>query len=299
MPRRSDLPVTLAIAPFATREADAHGVSRERLRSSDIHHPHHGLNAAREPVGLIERCSALAELFRPGDAFSHTTGAALLGAPLPRFRDLRIHVTSTEANRMRRPGVIGHRAEHLPLTLHLGLPVVAPAHLFAQLGTMLGHDDLVAVGDFLVTPDRRAKTPALALPHELDAAVRPGARGATRARNALRDVRVGAESSMETRLRLLLMRSGLPEPLLNPPVRVGERVLHPDILYPAWRVAIEYEGDRHRTDARRWRDDIRRAECFADGGWRVVRVTRDDVLKEPEQLLARVCRTLAKRSSGG
>jgi very-short-patch-repair endonuclease len=299
MPRRSDLPVTLAIAPFATREADEHGFSRERLRSSDIHHPHHGLNAAREPVGLLERCSALAELFRAGEAFSHTTAAALLGAPLPRSRHTMLHVTHRGENRMRRPGVVGHRAAHLPVTLHLGLPIVAPAHVFAQLGTLLGHDDLVAVGDFLVTPDRHAKSPALTDLAALDAAIARGARGAARARSALRDVRTGAESPMETRLRLLLMRSGLPEPLLNPAVRVGDRVLHPDILYPDWRVAIEYEGEQHRTDARQWRDDIRRAEWFADGGWRVMRVTKDDVLKEPEQLLARVCRVLAKRAPAG
>ena len=123
-------------------------------------------------------------------------------------------------------------------------------------------------------------------------------RGAARARSALRDVRVGAESPMETRLRLLLMRSGLPEPQLNPAVTAGGRVLHPDILYPAWRVAIEYEGDHHRTDDRQWRDDILRAEWFAHGGWHVVRVTKHDLLKEPEQLLARVCRTLARRSAG-
>lgn len=300
MTKRTPVAKALIGLPIPARDVEQLGIPRSRLRAADVSMPFRGVHVVgADASALRARAEALAELLRPGDAFSHTTGAALLGAPLPRFRDLRIHVTSSEANRMRRPGVVGHRAAHLPLTLHLGLPIVAPAHLFAQLGTMLGHDDLVAVGDFLVTPDRRSKTPALVYPHELDAAIRPGARGAARARSALRDVRVGAESPMETRLRLLLMRSGLPEPLLNPPVRVGARVLHPDILYPAWRVPIEYEGDQHRTDARRWRDDIRRGECFADGGWRVVRVTKDDVLKEPEQLLARVCRTLAKRSSGG
>jgi very-short-patch-repair endonuclease len=168
-----------------------------------------------------------------------------------------------------------------------------------QCATLLPLDALIAIGDFLVTPDRHRRTSALTTRTELEAAISPGARGAARARGALREVRTGAESPMETRLRLLLMRSGLPEPLLNPAVRVGDRVLHPDILYPDWRVAIEYEGEQHRTDARQWRDDIRRAEWFADGGWRVMRVTKDDVLKEPEQLLARVCRVLAKQAPAG
>jgi very-short-patch-repair endonuclease len=270
------------------------------LRAQDVVQPFHGVNlVGAPPDDLRGRCQALAELFRPGDAFSHTTAAALLGAPLPRLRDARLHVIVADANRMRRPGVVGHRATHLPLTLYHGLPIVAPPQVFAQLGALLGHDDLVAVGDFLVTPNRRATTPALTDLAALEAGIARGARGAVRARSALRDVRVGAESPMETRLRLLLMRSGLPEPLLNPAVRIGDRVLHPDILYPAWRVAIEYEGEQHRTDARRWRDDIRRAERFADAGWRMLRVTKDDVLKEPEQLLARVCRALAKRAPAG
>lgn len=234
-------------------------------------------------------------LLRPDEAFSHSTAAALFGAPLPRARDTRIHVITREANRMRRPGVVGHRAHSIPLVLHVGIPVVAPAHVFAQLGALLGHDDLVAVGDFLVTPDRRAGTLALTDRPALAAAIHPGARGALRARAALREVRAGAESPMETRLRLLLTRSGLPEPLLNPAIRVGDETLHPDLLFPQWRVAIEYEGDQHRTDERQWRHDIWRREVFEDAGWRQIRVTSDDVLKHPDQLLARVCRILAQR----
>ena len=110
---------------------------------------------------------------------------------------------------------------------------------------------------------------------------------------------MGAESPMETRLRLLLTRSGLPEPRLNPAIRIGDQTLHPDLLYPQWRVAIEYEGEQHRTDERQWRHDIWRREVFEDAGWRQIRVTKDDILKEPEALLARVARILAKRAHGG
>ncbi len=222
----------------------------------------------------------------------------LLGAPLPRHHELSLHVTSSATNRMRRPGVVGHRAADLRTTLHLGLPIVAPAHAWFQLATLLRHDDLVAVGDFLVTPQRRGtqRRPAIAPVDALRAAIPERARGAARAKSALADVRVGAESRMETLLRLLLIRSGLPEPRLNPALRVGDQTLHPDLLYPQWRVVIEYEGDHHRIDERQWQHDIWRREVFEDAGWRQIRVTRHDVLKEPEALLARVCRVLAQRS---
>ncbi|MEO8261027.1 MAG: DUF559 domain-containing protein [Pseudolysinimonas sp.] len=284
--------------PLTFDELTDAGISRSRIRASDVDHPFRGVHLiGGKPSGLRERCEALLPVLRAREAFSHLTAAALLGAPVP--RSSRIHVTTgAQHDRMRRPGVVGHRAADLPVMLHLGLPIVAPAHAWFQLATLLGHDDLVAVGDYLVTPNRRRQTPAIASIDALRAAIPERARGAARARRALSDVRVGAESRMETLLRLLLMRSGLPEPLLNPPVDVGVDTLHPDLLYPEWRVALEYEGDHHRTDPQQWRHDIWRREAFEDAGFRVIRVHRDDVLKEPEALLARVCRVLALRRSG-
>lgn len=296
MPRRVDLPLTLAIAPFRTREVDAEVMSRGRLRSSDVEHPFHGVNSVDRPTSVWDRAEVFALLLRPGDAYSHTTAAALLGAPLPRLHDTRLHVTTIgEGDRFRRRGITGHRASALPVTMHHTLPIVDPAHLFTQLATMLGHDDLVAVGDYLVTPQRRSHTPAITSLDALGAAIPDRTRSAARARRALADVRVGAESRMESRLRLLLTRAGLPEPLINPAVRIGDAALHPDLLYSQWRVVLEYEGDGHRTDARQWRRDIWRREVFESGGWRVIRVHRDDLLTEPEAFLARVCRVLAQR----
>jgi hypothetical protein len=167
--------------------------------------------------------------------------------------------------------------------------------VWLQLATMLVHDDLVAVGDYLVTPQRRASRPAIASIEALRTAIAPHVRGAGRARRALADVRVGPESRMETLLRLLLVRSGLPEPLVNPPMLIEDRMLHPDLAYPQFRVVFEYEGDDHRVDPRRWRADITRREAFEAAGERVIRVHAGDVMAEPEAFLARVCRILAQR----
>lgn len=296
MPRRDPLPLELSGGPFRTRDVDEFGIPRRRLESADVSHPFHGANTIGPAETLIERAEALAVVFRPSDAFSHRTAALLWGAPLPYSRDTRLHVTSVgTGDRMRRPGVVGHRAAALPRTLHLGLPIVEPARVWVQLATVLTHDDLVAVGDYFVTPQRRSHTPAITSLDGLGAAVPERARSSARARRALADVRVGAESRMESRLRLLLTRAGLPEPLINPAVRIGDTALHPDLLYPQWRVVLEYEGDGHRTDARQWRRDIWRREVFESGGWRVIRVHRDDLLTEPEAFLARVCRVLAQR----
>jgi very-short-patch-repair endonuclease len=299
MTRRTPVEATQIGLPIASRDLGAAGIPASRVRAKDVSHPFRGVHLfGPAPADLVSRCESFLPLLRRDEAFSHTTAARLLGAPLPRAveRDARLHVTRLGGtDRVRRPGVTGHRAASLPRTFHLGLPIVAPAHAWFQLATMLTHDDLVAVGDYLVTPHRRRKTPAIAHIAALAAAIPARARGASRARRALSDVRVGPESRMETLLRLLLTRAGLPEPELNPPVDVGSRVLHPDLLFRQWRLVLEYEGDGHRTDPQQWRRDIWRREAFQAAGFRVMQVHSEDVLAEPEQFLARVAHAIAQR----
>ncbi len=259
--------------------------------------------AGADPSGVRERATAFSPLLRPGDAYSHVTAAVLFGAQLPRSRssDPRLHVTTIGGGeRFRRRGVIGHRSDELPLTMSGTLPLVEPAHVWVQLASMISHDDLVAVGDRWVTAQGhgRARMPAITSIDALRSAIAAHARGAARARRALADVRVGPESRMETLLRLLLVRSGLPEPLVNPAMLIEGRVLHPDLAYPRFGVVIEYEGDEHRIDVHRWRADIRRREAFESAGHRVIRVHAGDVLAEPEAFLARTCRILAQRRAG-
>lgn len=289
--------------PILFRERLEWGVTRGRLRASDVVRPYHGVVVlGRMPDGVRERVEAFTPLLRDTDAFSHSTAALLFDAQLPRDlqQDTRVHVTSLAgAERFRRRGVIGHRAEELP-RVQLGLvPVIDPAHVWLQLATMLDHGDLVAVGDRWVTAQRdgAARRPPVTTLDELHAVVgaAAGGRGVARARAALRAVRVGPESRMETQLRLLLVRSGLPEPLVNPPVHIEGRDYHPDLAYPDERVVIEYQGEEHRSDPRRWRDDMRRRERFESAGHRVIEAHAGDVFAEPEAFLARVCHVLAQR----
>ncbi|MGN6502152.1 MAG: endonuclease domain-containing protein [Pseudolysinimonas sp.] len=247
-----------------------------------------------------------APLLGPHDAFSHATAALLHGAELPwEFeRSPTLHVSRVGDTRFRRPGVRGHRVRRMQVCTVDGLPVVSPAHTWVQLAATLSHDDLVAVGDRWVTPRGpwRARRPPLTSIDALAGAIddHAGERGVARARIALRSVRVGSESRMETRLRLLLVGAGLPEPELNPAVPVGGRVLHPDLLFRQWGLVLEYEGDGHRTDPTAWRRDISRREALQSAGYRVLQVHSDDMHVEPQRFLARVSRVISEcRRAGG
>jgi very-short-patch-repair endonuclease len=105
-----------------------------------------------------------------------------------------------------------------------------------------------------------------------------GRRGIRRARRTLRLVDAGAESPRETWLRLLLIRAGFPPPQTQIPVydEYGQLVAVLDMGWEHLKLAVEYDGDHHRTDRRQFNKDIRRAETLSGLGWIDVRVTSED-----------------------
>jgi very-short-patch-repair endonuclease len=67
-----------------------------------------------------------------------------------------------------------------------------------------------------------------------------------------------------------------------------------DLAYPVERVALEYEGDHHRERAT-FRRDIARVNALTALGWIVIRVTADDIYRNPEQLTQRIAEILQQR----
>lgn len=289
MPRqRAELPPELRDIPFTVADATALGVGSKRLRGSDLVTPVRGTRLTPEADGLIARCRAYA-LHRGTDfAFSHTTAATLYGVPLPPV-DGRIHVTVRAPGRAPTiRGFVGHKLSVWQTRDVHDLPVTTPEQTWIDLAQSLSRDALVIAGDYFVGGDDPL-TDRLSLARAVAAA--PGRRGVGRAREAIESIRYGSESPGESRLRLLLVDAGLPVPLLNHELRdaSGAFVARIDLAYPRARVALEYEGDIHRVDRRTWQNDIRRRERVEDLGWRMVRVTADD-LRVPVELIRRVRR---------
>jgi very-short-patch-repair endonuclease len=73
----------------------------------------------------------------------------------------------------------------------------------------------------------------------------------------------------------------------------------PDLSYPEQRVAVEYDGDVHRTDRTVWRRDVVRRQELESLGWRVITCTADDVLRHPDRPVSWVRRALARTSTRG
>jgi hypothetical protein len=305
--RQREIPAQLMAADaFTWPEAKAAGVGARRLAASMLDRPFRGVYLVPhpDPPDQVALARAYAKRMPPTQFFSHSTAAAILGVPLPPpvagSRTLHVSVR-LGAQPARARGVIGHTLapDRIDVVDLGGLRLTSPATTFALLGGMLAVDDLIIAGDHLITGEvPRGGAPALTTLQVLRDGVRRygGCRGVRRLRAALDEIRFGSLSPRETLTRLLIVRSGLPQPDLNHPVfdDFGTLVALVDLAYPGQRVGIEYEGDGHREKAR-FRDDILRRERLEDLGWTIVRLTADDISERHPERVAETLRRIDAR----
>lgn len=124
----------------------------------------------------------------------------------------------------------------------------------------------------------------------------PGARGIRNLRLALDLADGGAESPQETRLRLLLVRSGFSRPVTQIPVtnQWGRVVRRIDMGWPDDMVGVEYDGEQHFTNPDDYAKDIERLEFLANRGWKIVRVSARQLRYDRPAIVRRVEHALTK-----
>lgn len=291
MPNPTPLPVPFRQSAFTVGAALRAGIGAERLRRKDLVSPVHGVRA---PAGAdVGRVEALSVVLREGQRFSHVTAARIWGAPLPHrmASDETVHVSSDADVAMRRQGVVGHRSPSRAVRATAYGPTSSPAQAWFECAGMLSVEDLVVLGDHMVSRER-----GLATLDDLAAAIRPGARGVRNARAALERIRVGSESAMESRLRLAVVDAGFPEPELNADAHdaQGRFLGRVDMAWPEYRIALEYDGDHHR-ERETFRHDQRRRNGFTVNGWLVIHATAVD-LARPAVLFERLRLAFAERA---
>lgn len=153
-----------------------------------------------------------------------------------------------------------------------GLPVTTAERTAYDLGRYLPRGRAVARLDALMRATPFSMEDVLLLAKRY-----PGARGIRRLRSVLPLVDGGAASPKETWLRLLLIDAGLPVPTTQIPVVDGYRYLAMlDMGWPELGVAVEYDGDQHRSDRRQYVKDQWRLRKLAEMGWIIIRVIAED-----------------------
>ena len=154
-----------------------------------------------------------------------------------------------------------------------GMPVVTVPRAALDLGRFLPR--LTAV----------QQLDALARATGLTAAdVRPltedfrGAHGVRCCREALELMDAGAQSPKESWLRLLLIDAGYPPPKTQIPVfdDHGHAFAYLDMGWDDVKIAVEYDGDQHRTDRDQYAWDVIRLRKILYRNWLHIRVINED-----------------------
>ncbi|SBS79195.1 conserved hypothetical protein [uncultured Mycobacterium sp.] len=127
------------------------------------------------------------------------------------------------------------------------------------------------------------------------AGAHPHLRGVRRVPSMLNAVDSGAQSPRETYLRLDLINAGFPRPTTQIPVaRPDGRWYYLDMGWPDILVAVEYDGEHHRTSRTAYAIDVERQDYLISVGWIVVRVLADH---RRTDVISRVGRAWDARSS--
>jgi hypothetical protein len=278
--------------PFIGSEALAAGqLSRHQLRTryfalhQDIYVPNNVV------ITAAVRAKACWLRSRRRGILAGFSASALHGA---KWIDPARSAAIIDTNRRPTPGieVFADRIEDDEVWLIDGMPVTNPARTALDLANHYSTGVAVPAIDSLAqaTDVKTADIEQLIQRYR-------GRRGIRGARAMMQLVDPGAQSPKETWLRLLLVRAGFPRPSTQIPVRdkrdeFGQVLAYLDMGWEDIMVAVEYDGDQHRTDRRQYVKDIRRAEMVERLGWLIVRVVAED---HPDGIIRRVRDARARR----
>lgn len=280
--------------PFTSAEAAQQGISRAALRSDAYRALMHGIYiSSAVPVTPALLSAAPLAAAAPGAWASHASAARIIGAPLPALPGEHVSVVDPR-DRPSRSGVTPHVAPASARVIaHCGVRISAPAQMFVELGAQLTLVDHVAVGDWLVRQrwvtlrELRTFVAASSLP------------GASAARAAAAFVRERVDSPMETRLRMLFVLAGFPEPEVNLSFDLGDGRRRYDLSWPGVKVIAEYDGRHHIEREDQWAEDLLRAEEIDEDGWRRRTFIARDIFNTPHLTLERMERLLRREGLAG
>lgn len=300
------LPESLLAASFTLQQALDAGASRRRLRHPSLVSPSRGIRVSRQDTenGMVHDVRPLTHV-TSFSAASHATAFLLWEFPgfLPGSNIPGIHISRPDTMAIpRRTGVVGHRGQFFDdeIVVLDGVFVTSRARTWLDCARKMDIDEITVVADHLLRiprPEFEGRSAPYCTMDELEEMLDRhwGTPGIRKARLALEQACVGADSAPETRLRLALMWAGLPTAEVNVPTELSPGVVRqPDLGYREWKVAVEYEGEGH-SDAEQIVKDIAREEDFSRAGWILVRISKRHMTTGAVTAVAKVRRALEQR----
>jgi len=292
VPASQPIPAELRRAPFTTSRAAQLGVSRYVVRGPEFRKLFRGVWAHVDlPDTLAHRLAAVRLVLPDGAFICGLTAAWVYGIDVQDRRADLVWMGTRTGRRLRdRAGCMSRE-----ITVAAGdLQVLDGAYITTPLRTVFDCGRWLSLVEGTVVADALSHA-GLVTAEELTAyaASHRGLRGIRTLDRVIDLMEPKAESPMETRVRLLLVLSGLPRPeaqiVLEDDFGFAARG---DMGYRAEKLMIEYDGSGHWGQLAA---DERRRSRMRDLGWEVIVVTRDDYYKWPDELVARVAAKLRER----
>lgn len=230
-------------------------------------------------VDLTAAVRARAAWLSTGATLAGVSAAAVLGT---KWLDGDAPAEIVRNDRHSQPGLVAHsfRVGAEEVGIFASLPVTTPARTAFDIGRTRPAHQAVPILDalFAATGVKPAEVNSVADRW-------PGVRGVRLVRSTLELVDGAAESPQESRLRLILIRGGLPRPQCQ--IRFPELRIRIDMGWREWKVAVEYDGIQHWADSSQRAWDLERIALLEAAGWVIVRVSAQ-MLARPDAVVARV-----------
>ena len=260
------------------------GVGRGRLAGSDLKRPFWGVRFLGSATSIREHAASYSPRMPPLALFSHVTAAQLWDIPLPvRLQGaLPLHVAVPDPQRAPEGrDVIGHRLQlrRPDLRRISGLCVTSLERTVLDLATLLDDEELLGAIHNILWRRRRPQMRATIPTITAALASTSARRGRTRFLELLPLASPRSDSNPETAFRLRFIRAGFPDPIPDKDVfdAQGRFLAMPDLQFPVFRMAFDYEGDHHRTDPGQWCKDLRRVPLLQDANWHHTRPSAADL----------------------
>lgn len=258
-----------------------------RARTGRLRSVHTGVYQVG-PV-VAPRAREMAAALACDGTVSHFSAAAMLDWLPAQLADAPVDVTIARGrHRGRREGIRAHRsdlAEDEIIRID-GLPVTSPARTLLDLSGVVSRRQLerCLASAERVSPSARSEVLALLNRHA-------GRSGTRRLRDLLASSGAPARtrSEAEERLLALIRKGGLPEPAMNVPVH-GFEV---DCFWSRARLVIEVDGYAYHASARAFLRDRQRDTALAAAGIQVLRLSWEQLAKNPEKTLVHLAQALA------
>lgn len=211
------------------------------------------------------------------------TAAAAYGFDTEDIIDL--HVLNPDGHQLRASdGLIVHRRDGAPLAVVDRRRATTAAWTAVEVARALRRPRALATLDAALrsgTCDRGQLCDAVSRQH--------GRRGIVQVRELVPHASAAAESPMESEARLVMLDADLPAPELQYKiVDCSGRWWRLDFAWPAYKLAVEYDGFDWHSDRDSFTRDRQKRAALHELGWTMLSVVADDVRRRSEDFVRRV-----------